>query len=251
MRVCDPCTHKTCTHREEEHAVHPKGGVTGVEGQPARVERVRWEFPFSVERAAFLLLPGLCDILRPPSAVDHLHVAWAHSGSAHRHEVRPRATDGELGQVGEWLTDGCSEQEGAHDFVEGSYVLVEIWIWVNSLAVDEIRLSGGNLRRDAASPGHVVTGDGWKRAAATYNDDRAADGDGRQHSMGDGVWLQGIHDALVVTVNPSLIRFEHDGHNDEGQSRCSQRREENVSDGHEGVNPAQDDGQWHNCPFFK
>ena len=37
--------------------------------------------------------------------------------------------------------------------------------------------------------------------------------------MGDGVRLYGIHDALVVTINPPVIRLEADRHDDEGQGR--------------------------------
>lgn len=53
----------------------------------------------------------------------------------------------------------------------------------------------------------------------TYNDNGAGDGDSCQHAVGDGVLFQRVHDALVVTVNPSLIWLEHNGHNDGGQ--CS------------------------------
>lgn len=60
----------------------------------------------------------------------------------------------------------------------------------------------------------------------TYDDDCAGDGDGGQHAVGNGVWLQGVHDALIVTVNPPLIWLEHNGHDDEGQCRCSQNKAE-------------------------
>lgn len=49
--------------------------------------------------------------------------------------------------------------------------------------------------------------------------------------MGDGVWFYGVHDAFVIAVDPSLIRLEHDGHNDEGQCRCGgNKQEEQQSD---------------------
>lgn len=63
-------------------------------------------------------------------------------------------------------------------------------------------------------------------AGNTYNDDSAGDGDSRQHAVGDGVWFYGVHDALVVAVNPSFIWLEHDGHNDEGQCRCGENKPE-------------------------
>lgn len=56
----------------------------------------------------------------------------------------------------------------------------------------------------------------------TYNDDSAGDGDCCQHAMGDGVRLEGIHDALIVTVHTPLIWLVHNGHNDEGQRRCGE-----------------------------
>lgn len=52
----------------------------------------------------------------------------------------------------------------------------------------------------------------------TYNDNSAGDGDSRQHAVGDGVWFDGVLDALIVTVNASLIWLVHDGHDDERQS---------------------------------
>lgn len=45
--------------------------------------------------------------------------------------------------------------------------------------------------------------------ANTYNKTTAEDGDSCQHAVGDGVWFDGIHDALVITVNPPLIWFGH------------------------------------------
>lgn len=92
------------------------------------------------------LLPGLCDVAGPSSAVDHLHVPRADLGGTHGHEVRPRAADGELGQVGERLADGGSKQEGAHYLVERGHVLVKVRIGVNPLAVDQISFSRGDLR---------------------------------------------------------------------------------------------------------
>lgn len=42
--------------------------------------------------------------------------------------------------------------------------------------------------------------------------------------MSDGVWFDGVHDALIITVNPSLIWLEHDVHNDEGKCSCSEKQ---------------------------
>lgn len=43
----------------------------------------------------------------------------------------------------------------------------------------------------------------------THNDDGAGDGDGSHASMGDGVSPVGIADALVIAVDSSLVRTEH------------------------------------------
>lgn len=44
--------------------------------------------------------------------------------------------------------------------------------------------------------------------------------------MGDGVRLEGVFDALVVTVDASLIGPVHDVHDDEGERRCTTDRGE-------------------------
>lgn len=59
----------------------------------------------------------------------------------------------------------------------------------------------------------------------TYNDDRAGDGDSRQHAMSDGVRFDGVLDALIVTVDPSFIWLEHDVHNNGGKCRCSGKKQ--------------------------
>lgn len=58
----------------------------------------------------------------------------------------------------------------------------------------------------------------------TYDDDSAGDGDRRHHGGCDGVWFYGIHDALIVTVNPSLVWLVHDVHNDEGQCSFKEKK---------------------------
>lgn len=58
----------------------------------------------------------------------------------------------------------------------------------------------------------------------TYNDDRAGDGDSCQHAMSDGVWFDGVLDALIVTVYPSFVWLEHDVHNDGGKCRWSGKK---------------------------
>lgn len=58
----------------------------------------------------------------------------------------------------------------------------------------------------------------------TYNDDSAGDGDSGQQAMGNGVWFERVHDALIVTVNSSLIWPEQDGHDDEGQCRYGKNK---------------------------
>lgn len=100
-------------------------------------------------RSDFLLRPGLCDVQKLASAVDPPHVSHADLGGTYGHEVGPRAADSELGEVGQRLADGRPEQEGAHDFVERSYILVEVRIRVNLLAVDQISLSGRDLKEEA------------------------------------------------------------------------------------------------------
>lgn len=96
--------------------------------------------------AALLWLPGLCHVLKPPGAVDLLHVSHADLRSAHGHEMRPRPTDGEFSQIGQGLADGRSEQESAHHLVERRHVLVEVAVGVELLAVDQISFPGGDLR---------------------------------------------------------------------------------------------------------
>lgn len=99
-------------------------------------------------RSDFLRRPGLGDVQKLASAVDPPHVSHADLGGTYSHEVGPRAADSELGEVGQRLTDSRPEQEGAHDFVECSYILVEVRIRVNLLAVDQIRLSGRDLKEN-------------------------------------------------------------------------------------------------------
>lgn len=93
-----------------------------------------------------LPLPGLGDVLKPPGAVDLLHISHAGLRIARGHEMRPRPTDGEFGQIGQGLADGRSEQEGAHHLVERRHVLVEVGVGVELLAVDQISFPGGDLQ---------------------------------------------------------------------------------------------------------
>lgn len=60
-----------------------------------------------------------------------------------------------------------------------------------------------------------------RKKAPTHDDDRAGDGDGRQHAVGDGVRFEGVFDALVVTVDAALIGPVHDVHDEEGERRCT------------------------------
>lgn len=60
----------------------------------------------------------------------------------------------------------------------------------------------------------------------TYNDDSAGDGDSRQHAMSDGVWFDGVLDALIVTVDASFIWLEQDVHNDKRKCSCSKNKPE-------------------------
>ena len=79
-----------------------------------------------LSKISVLFLPRLGDVLRFACAVDQSDVSRAGLGGAHSHEVRPRAADGELGEVGQRLADGRPKQEGAHDLVERGHVLVEV-----------------------------------------------------------------------------------------------------------------------------
>ena len=105
--------------------------------------KIQW---YRIDRD-ILLLPGFCDVLKLACAVDFLHVSLADFGGAYGHEVRPRAADGVLSKVSQRLAHSCSEQEGAYNLVECCYVLVEVRVGVNPLAVDQISLSRGNLRK--------------------------------------------------------------------------------------------------------
>lgn len=156
-----------CTYGEEEHAVHSKRGVTRVEGQSDEEREsnmrlhvgylsckiaslsyeTRWSF-IRAYRSDFLLRPGLCDVHKLASAVDPPHVSHADLGGAYGHEVGSWAANSELGEVGQRLADSRPKQEGAHDFVERSYILVEVRIRVNLLAVDQISLSGRDLKEE-------------------------------------------------------------------------------------------------------
>lgn len=48
-----------------------------------------------------------------------------------------------------------------------------------------------------------------KQDVGTHNDDGAGDGDGSHGSMGDGVSPVGIADTLIIAVDSSLVRSEH------------------------------------------
>ncbi len=106
----------------------------------------------------FFLLPGLCDILQFASAVDPLHVSCADLGGTNSHEIRSRTADGELCEVGQRLANSCSEQEGSHYFVECSYILVEVRIRVNPLAVNQISLSRGDLKEEGEQGKEIFEG---------------------------------------------------------------------------------------------
>lgn len=144
--------------------------------------------------------------------------------------MRPRPADGEFSQIGQGLADGRSEQEGAHRLVDRRHVLVEVGVGVELLAVDQINFPGGDLREHgrvgdtSAAPGGRKEG----REGATYDDDRAGDGDDRQRDVGDGVGFEGVFDALVVAVDASLIGPVHDVHDDEGERRCTTERVESY-----------------------
>lgn len=58
----------------------------------------------------------------------------------------------------------------------------------------------------------------------THNDDCARGDDTSQQGEGDGVVFLGVHDALVVTVDPPLVRLADDVHDDEGQRGYSEYR---------------------------
>lgn len=58
----------------------------------------------------------------------------------------------------------------------------------------------------------------------THDDDGADDGDGCHASVGDGVSPVGIADALIVAVDSSLVRTEHQRQDGRGQSRCRNKR---------------------------
>lgn len=78
---------------------------------------------------------------------------------------------------------------------------------------------------DSSLPGVVFNKSARKQAkegksTETYDDDRAADGDGHQHGQGDGFGFEGVHDALIVAVNTSLIRLEYNVRYDGGKCRC-------------------------------
>lgn len=99
---------------------------------------------FNVE--VFANPPGLCHIQRLASAVDSLQVSRADLGGTYSHEIRSWATNSELGEVRQRLADSSSKQEGSHYFVECSYILVEVRIRVNLLAVDQISFSRRYLK---------------------------------------------------------------------------------------------------------
>ena len=63
---------------------------------------------------------------------------------------------------------------------------------------------------------------GWQ---STHYNDSAGDGDGCQQTVGDGVGLQRVSDALVVAVDAPLVRPEHEVHDDEWQRRWRERQE--------------------------
>lgn len=78
-------------------------------------------------------------------AVDLQRVPVTADRAAHVQEVWTRATDGELGQVGHRLADGGSKQEGAHHLVKSRQVIVEPGVGVQTLGVNEVRFSRGDL----------------------------------------------------------------------------------------------------------
>lgn len=121
--------------------------MAGVEGESGEErERQRSVRTIGGLKRRLFRLPGLRDVLKPPGAVDLLHVSHADLRRTHGHEMRPRPTDGVLGQIGQGLADRRSEQEGAPHLVERRHVLVEVRVGVELLAVDQISLPGKDLQ---------------------------------------------------------------------------------------------------------
>lgn len=84
---------------------------------------------------------------------------------------------------------------------------------MQALCVHQVGLSCGDLWS-----GHTMKGTGGfhlnpqrrsGQEVGTHNDDGAGDGDGSHASVRDGVSPVGIADALVIAVDSSLVRSEH------------------------------------------
>lgn len=58
----------------------------------------------------------------------------------------------------------------------------------------------------------------------THDDDGAGEGDGGHAAVGDGVSAVGKADGLIIAVDASLVRAEHQRQDGWGQSRCKKER---------------------------
>lgn len=194
--------------------------------------------------------PGFRHVARVTSAVDLQHVTMATERGAHRQEVGTRTTYGEFRQVGQRLTDGPSEHEGAHHLVEGRQVLVELGVGAEAFGVHQVGLSRGDLlsrdegahmKRDAGKRRDETVCPRGRRirspytknlhlqsncpaASATHNDNGADDRDRSHGPVGDGVFSVRIADALVIAVDSLLVRAEQQRQDGRRQSGWRENR---------------------------
>lgn len=169
-----------------QHSVHGEGGVAREEGLPGFLD-------FAVIASAFVVLNVA---LR---AVDEAEVRVADA-----QEMRTQTSYGDFGNVCEGLADGTAKEEAAHLLIEGCHI--------------GIPNRGPGLLLQVIDPIEFPCDD---------RQDGNDDPHGAEHSI---IYclasFQGILDAVIVAVEPSVVRLDGAGLNDqEGQARQKEAKE--------------------------
>lgn len=169
-----------------EHSVHGEGGMAREEGLPGFLD-------FAVITSAFVVLNVA---LR---TVDEAEIRVADA-----QEMRTQTSYGDFGNVCEGLADGTAKEEATHLLVEGCYV--------------GISNRGTGLLLQVIDP-------------VEFPCDDRKDGDDNPHSAEHSIIycltsFQRILDAVIIAVEPSVVRLDGAGLDDqEGQARHKEAKE--------------------------
>lgn len=169
-----------------QHGVHGEGGVAREEGLPGFLD-------FAVIASAFVVLNVAL------GAVDEAEVRVADA-----QEMRTQTSYGDFGNVCEGLADGTAKEEATYLLIEGCHV--------------GIPNRGPGLLLQVIDPVEFPCDD---------REDGDDDPHGAEHSIIYCLTsFQGILDAVIVAVEPSVVRLDGAGLNDqEGQASQKEAKE--------------------------